>query len=155
MCASLSVCVHACVSISVCMSVCLCVCLCTVFCPHWSALVGNNHLSDELTTSQIMATETVLSIYWINSTKCKLESNHHSKYPGQNTVCMYMCVCWCTCVSICVHVCLSVYTCVCLCTYVCLSVVLVIHLTHFFIHFIEQRTRVYLVKQKIQKTNGN
>ena len=23
-----------------------------VFCPHWSALVGNNHLSDELTTSQ-------------------------------------------------------------------------------------------------------
>ena len=23
-----------------------------VFCPHWSALLGNNHLSDELTTSQ-------------------------------------------------------------------------------------------------------
>ena len=23
----------------------------TVFCPHWSALVGNNHHSDELNTS--------------------------------------------------------------------------------------------------------
>ena len=23
----------------------------SVFCPHWSALVGNNHLSNELTTS--------------------------------------------------------------------------------------------------------
>ena len=39
--------------------------------------------------------ETVLSIYWINSTKCKLESNHHSKYPGQNnayisTFCNYV-----------------------------------------------------------------
>ena len=56
--------------------------------PHWSALVGNNHLSDELTTSQIIhiqATETVLSINWINSTKCNVNSNHHSKYPGQNT----------------------------------------------------------------------
>ena len=59
-----------------------------VFWPHWSALVGNNHHSDELTTSQIkhiQAIEIVLSIYCVNSTKCKLESNHHSKYPVQNT----------------------------------------------------------------------
>ena len=28
-----------------------CICTYTVFCPHWSALVGNNHLSDKLTTS--------------------------------------------------------------------------------------------------------
>ena len=30
--------------------------------------------------------KTVSSIYLINSTKCKLESNQHSKYLGQNTV---------------------------------------------------------------------
>ena len=69
-----------------------------VFCPHWSTLAGNNHHSyavtthsDESTTSQIIHTciyidyETELStLYWINSTKCNVESNHHSKYPGQN-----------------------------------------------------------------------
>ena len=31
---------------------------------------------------------TELSINWTNSTKCIVESNHHSKYPGQNTECI-------------------------------------------------------------------
>ena len=35
-----------------CMYVLTCIlCRYAVFCPHWSAMVGNNHLSDELTTS--------------------------------------------------------------------------------------------------------
>ena len=51
-------------------------------CPH------GPHASYATATSQIIhiyAIEIVLSIYWINSTKCKLESNHHSKYHGRNT----------------------------------------------------------------------
>ena len=34
----------------------------------------------------VQAIKIVLSIYCVNSTKCKLESNYHSKYPGQNIV---------------------------------------------------------------------
>ena len=49
-----------------------------MFCPHWSGIPTSQ-------IKHIQAIEIVLSIYWINSTKYKLESNHHSKYPGQNT----------------------------------------------------------------------
>ena len=79
-----------------------------------------------------MATETELSIYWINNTKCNVESNHHSKYPGQNTdilyvcmfimyVCMYIYVCMCISVCVCIYMydflCVYVHVCVCVCMY--------------------------------------
>ena len=46
-----------------------------------------NHHSGELTTSQIIhiSGKIELNINVINSTKCNVESNHCSKYPGQNT----------------------------------------------------------------------
>ena len=39
------------------------------FCPNWSGITITQHQSK-----------------WVNRAKHKLESNHHSKYPGQNTV---------------------------------------------------------------------
>ena len=33
----------------------------------------------------VQDTEAELSINWINNTKFNVESNHHFKYPGQNT----------------------------------------------------------------------
>ena len=50
------------------------------------AVYTGQHRSGITTTQVIHNIEIVLSIYWINSTKYKQESNHHFKYPGQNTV---------------------------------------------------------------------
>ena len=58
---------------------------------HWSGITPTQMNQPPLRYS----IETVLSIYWVNSTKCKLESNHRSKYPGQNTACIWLCT-FCT-----------------------------------------------------------
>ena len=46
------------------------------------------HTGRHLTISQIIHIHTCIG-YWINSSKCHVESNHHSKYPRQNTVYIY------------------------------------------------------------------